>query len=327
MDGGRTQSKMVAAQVVKPGEVTLVEAPLPEPGAGELRVRLEGCGVCASNLGPWSGPEWMEFPLAPGALGHEGWGFVDAVGAGVSPDRLGSRVAVFGTSSFASHEVVAEDAALPIPAALGDRAMPAEPFGCAVSIFRMARVQPGDTVAIIGAGFIGALLTKLATDAGARVIAISRRDDSLALARRMGAAECVPLDDHWEVLRQLAALAGEAGCDITVECTGAQWPLDLAAEITRESGRLVIAGYHQDGPRQVNMQLWNWRAFEIVNAHVRDRATNLDAMREAMELAARGAIPVEELLTHSYPLEQLGAALDATRDKPDGFVKAVVVMP
>jgi threonine dehydrogenase-like Zn-dependent dehydrogenase len=269
----------------------------------------------------------MEFPLAPGALGHEGWGFVDAVGAGVSPDRLGSRVAVFGTSSFASHEVVAEDAALPIPAALGDRAMPAEPFGCAVSIFRMARVQPGDTVAIIGAGFIGALLTKLATDAGARVIAISRRDDSLALARRMGAAECVPLDDHWEVLRQLAALAGEAGCDITVECTGAQWPLDLAAEITRESGRLVIAGYHQDGPRQVNMQLWNWRAFEIVNAHVRDRATNLDAMREAMELAARGAIPVEELLTHSYPLEQLGAALDATRDKPDGFVKAVVVMP
>ncbi|WP_040608893.1 MDR/zinc-dependent alcohol dehydrogenase-like family protein [Pseudooceanicola batsensis] len=327
MDGGRLDTRMLAAQVIGPGQVEMTEQPLPEPGPGEVRVRLEGCGVCASNLGPWSGPEWMEFPLPPGELGHEGWGRVDALGAGVPHDRLGERVAVFGGRSFATHEVVAQDAALPIPAALGDRPMPAEPFGCAVSIFRAARVEPGDTVAIIGIGFLGAVLTQLATRAGARVIAISRRQESLDLAAGMGAAEVVAMADHGEVLEKLGTLTGGQGCDVVVECTGYQWPLDMAAEILRESGRLVIAGYHQDGPRQVNMQLWNWRAFEIANAHVRDRATNLAAMQEAMRLVDEGVLTTEELLTHEYPLDRLGAALDATRDKPDGFVKAVVVMP
>ncbi|MFC7608267.1 hypothetical protein [Teichococcus aestuarii] len=47
-----------------------------------MRLRLEGCGVCASNLTPWSGPEWMQFPGDPGGLGHEGWGVIDAVGEG-----------------------------------------------------------------------------------------------------------------------------------------------------------------------------------------------------------------------------------------------------
>lgn len=327
MDGGTLRTRMTAARVTGPGRIETEELPLPEPGQGELRVRLDGCGVCASNLGPWAGPDWMEFPLAPGELGHEGWGHVDALGAGVPQDRLGERVAVFGSRSFASHEVVPADAALPIPAALGDRPMPAEPFGCAVSIHRAAKVQPGDTVAIIGLGFLGAILTRLATRDGARVIAISRRDESLDLATRMGAAEVVTLDDHWRVLDRMQELTGGAGCDVAIECTGHQWPLDLSAQILRESGRLVIAGYHQDGPRQVNMQLWNWRALEIANAHVRDREANLSAMREAMDLIATGVLDPGPLLTHEYPLERLDEALDATRDKPDGFVKALVVMP
>ncbi|MGR3570877.1 MDR/zinc-dependent alcohol dehydrogenase-like family protein [Brevirhabdus sp.] len=327
MDGTRPQTRLSAARITGAGRVEMVELALPEPAEGELRVRLEGCGVCASNLGPWAGPEWMDFPLAPGALGHEGWGVVDAVGGGVDAARLGQRVAVFGSHGFASHEVVAQDAALPIPPALGARVMPAEPLGCAVSIFRAARVQPGDVVAIIGAGFLGALLSKLAARQGATVIAISRRDESLSRARDMGARHTVPLADHHTVLAEVDRLTGGRGCDIAIECTGYQWPLDLAAEILRESGRLVIAGYHQDGPRQVNMQLWNWRALEIANAHVRDRATNLAAMTQAMQLVEEGVIDPDPLLTHRFALSQLAEALDATRDKPAGFVKAVVVMP
>ncbi len=118
MDGTRLQSRMVAARIARPGVVEVVNPPLPEPGPGEVRVRIEGCGVCASNLGPWAGPDWMEFPLPPGDLGHEAWGHIDAVGAGVPRDRLEERVAVFGTRGFASHEVVPQDAALPVPPAL-----------------------------------------------------------------------------------------------------------------------------------------------------------------------------------------------------------------
>ena len=65
-------------------------------------------------------------------------------------------------------------------------------------------------------------------------------------------------------------LTGGAFCDRVIEAVGKQWPLDLAAELTRERGRLIVAGYHQDGPRQVNMQLWNWRGLDVINAHERD---------------------------------------------------------
>ena len=61
------------------------------PGQGQVRIRLEGCGVCASNVAPWAGPDWMRFPTEPGALGHEGWGIVDAVGEGV-PAEVGSPI-------------------------------------------------------------------------------------------------------------------------------------------------------------------------------------------------------------------------------------------
>jgi len=67
------RTQMMAAIVTEPGKIAVQAHPLPEPGRGQVRVRLEGCGVCASNLGPWAGPNWMTFPTEPGGLGHEGW--------------------------------------------------------------------------------------------------------------------------------------------------------------------------------------------------------------------------------------------------------------
>jgi threonine dehydrogenase-like Zn-dependent dehydrogenase len=63
---------MRAAVLKGPGRVEVEVVPRPVPGPGQVRLRLEGSGVCASNLTPWSGPEWMKFPTDPGALGHEG---------------------------------------------------------------------------------------------------------------------------------------------------------------------------------------------------------------------------------------------------------------
>jgi threonine dehydrogenase-like Zn-dependent dehydrogenase len=107
---------------------------------------------------------------------------------------------------------------------------------------------------------------------------------------------------------------------------GKQWPLDLAAELCAERGKLIIAGYHQDGPRQVNMQLWNWRGFDVVNAHERDPAVALQGVKDAIEAIRSGLIDPVKVVTHHYPLEKLDEALNATRDRPDGFVKAVVTL-
>jgi threonine dehydrogenase-like Zn-dependent dehydrogenase len=321
---GVAATTMRAARLAGPGRTSFDEVPVPEPGAGEVRIRLEGCGVCASNLTPWQGAEWMRYPTAPGDLGHEGWGVLDALGDGVDGLAVGERVAALSYRAYAAYDVAPAAQVVPLPPALDGRSFPGEPLGCAFNILRRSEIRAGQTVAVVGVGFLGALLVRLATDAGARVIAISRRPFSLEVARAMGADETVEMDDHERVIERVKALTGDARCDRVVEAVGRQWPLDLAGELTRERGRLVIAGYHQDGPRHVDMQMWNWRGLDVVNAHERDPAVYVRGMREAVDAVASGRLDPDPLYTHTFPLDRLGDALDATRDRPDGFLKALV---
>ena len=315
---------MRACVLEAPGRVRVEARPLPEPGPGEVRIRLAGSGVCHSNLPVWEGREWFTYPLAPGAPGHEGWGVVDAVGAGVTAPRPGARVAALSQAAYATHDVAAAEQVVEIPAALGDGPFLGEPLGCAMNIFARMHVEAGQDVAVVGVGFLGALLCRLAANAGARVVAVSRRPFSLDVARQFGAHELVPMDDHHRVIDRVKALTGGKFCERVVECTGMQWPLDLSGELTAERGRLAVAGFHQDGPRQVNMFLWNWRGLDVVNAHERDPRVYVDGMRRAAAAVASGAIDPAPLYTHRYPLDQLGDALEATRLRPDGFLKALV---
>lgn len=313
-----------AARVIAPGQIEVVAFTPRDPGPFEVRIAIEGCGVCASNLGPWAGPEWQEFPLPPGALGHEAWGVIEAVGSGVRDLTPGTRVAFAGQTGFATHETVPAADVIVLPDTLAGMPVPAEPLGCAINIFRRAAISPTDTVAIIGIGFLGALLVRQAAQAGARVIAISRRDSSLELAQQMGADHTIAMEDHGQIIDQVRRLTDDRLCDTVIEVVGKQWPLDLAAELVGEGGRLVIGGYHQDGPRQVNMQMWNWKGIDVINAHERDPQVIRRGMRDAVRAVAEGRLDPSPLYSATYPLEGLAAALDAMRDKPGHFVKALI---
>lgn len=322
----RTAVTMRAGVLATPGVVAVEQCPRPEPGPGEVLLRLEGCGVCASSLPTWEGRPWFEYPQAPGAPGHEGWGRVTALGAGVTGLAVGDRVAGLSYRAHAEYDVARADALVPLPASLDEVEVPGEPLGCAVNIFRRSGIERGQTVAIVGIGFLGALLTRLAAHAGARVIAISRRPFALEVARRFGAAETIVMDDHWRILDEVKRLTDGRWCERVIEAVGLQWPLDLAGELTSERGRLVIAGFHQDGPRQVNLQLWNWRGIDVVNAHERDPAVYVQGIREAVRLIEAGVLDPRPLYTHRFPLERLGDALELTRTRPDGFLKALVTV-
>lgn len=317
---------MRAAQVVEPGRVEIAEVPLPEPGPGEVRIRLEGCGVCASNLPPWEGREWFTYPMEPGGLGHEGWGIVDAVGPGVVGLKGGERVASLSQKSYAEYDLAPVDSVILLPDSLAGKPFPGEPLGCAMNIFRRSGVQAGQTVAIVGIGFLGALLTRLASQKGSRVIGIARRPFAQEIARQMGASEVIPMDDHWRIIEQVKELTNEEFCPVVIEAVGKQWPLDLSAELTGVRGRLVVAGYHQDGMRQVNMQLWNWRGLDVINAHERDPAVYVRGVQDAVDAVARGDLDPTPLYTHTYPLEKLGDALNITNERPDGFLKALITL-
>ena len=319
---------MQAAVLVAPGRMEMATVSVPRPGPGEVRVRLEGCGVCASNVEPFEGQPWSQFPGDAGGLGHEGWGVVDAIGADiegrVTEVAVGDRVATLSGKSFAGHDIARADMVVRLPETLAGQPFPGEPLGCAMNIFRRSDVRAGQWVAIVGIGFLGAVLTRLATEAGATVIAISRREESLDLARRYGAAETIPMHDHGGIIAEVQRLTEGRGCERVIEAVGKQWPLDLAGELVAEGGRLIVAGYHQDGPRQVSMQMWNWKGIDVVNAHERDPAVQMRGLQEAVDVVASGRVDLGPLLTHRYPLARVADAIEATRDKPAGFVKAVI---
>jgi threonine dehydrogenase-like Zn-dependent dehydrogenase len=314
-------SRMRAAVITAPRRCEVVEVALPKPAREQVLIEIEGCGVCGSNLSRWEGRPWFTYPADPGNPGHEGWGTVVEKGDDVRDVAVGDRVAFLSERAFAEYDVSSAYAKLPIAGEV-----PGEPLGCAMNIFGRTDVRAGQTVAVIGLGFLGALVTQLAARAAARVIAISQRPWSLALAKRMGATETIELShDDAEIVARVDELTGGHGCERVIEVVGMQRPLDLATKLARVRGRLVIAGFHQDGPRTIDMFQWNWRGLDVVNAHERDPREYLAGMAAAIEAIATHQLDPKPLYTHRVPLAEAGAAFELLRTRPDGFVKALVM--
>jgi threonine dehydrogenase-like Zn-dependent dehydrogenase len=271
---------MRAAVVTAPRRAAAVDARVPQPGPGEVLVRVEGCGVCGSSLPLWEGREWFTYPLEPGAPGHEVWGKLED----------GRCVAALPFHGFAEWDVAREAEVVELPPELDGIPFPGEALACAVNIVRRAAVPPRARVAVVGMGFLGTVVAGL-------------------------------LGDVTEV-RRGAPVEGEF--DVVIEAAGTQEALDTASRLVAAAGRLVVAGYHQDGPRTVDMQSWNWRGIDVVNAHERDPQVVMDGMREAVRLAAAGELDVASLVTHRFSLDELDSAFHAASTRGPGFLKAVV---
>jgi threonine dehydrogenase-like Zn-dependent dehydrogenase len=315
-------NRMQAAVLEGTSRASITKTEIPEVKAGQVRVRLEGCGVCGSNLAPWEGRPWFNYPLDPGKPGHEGWGTIDQIGPEVTGLNPGDRVALLSYNAFAEFDVASADTIVPLPAALKGKPFPGEALGCAMNVFRRCDIEPGATVAIVGIGFLGAVLTALAKRRQARVIAISRREFALEIAQTFGADELVSMNNS--TIENVKRITHGIGCDCVIEAVGLQQTLDLATELTRERGRLVIAGYHQDGQRTVNMQLWNWRGLDVVNAHERDPRVYVAGMKEAAAAIACGELDPTPLYTHVFELDKINTAFNTMRERPNSFLKALV---
>lgn len=308
---------MHALMLRGPRNADIVELPDPSPAPGEVLVRIRACGVCGSDLNAWRGVPGVEYPLAPGAPGHETWGEVLSVGASVEGFQAGDRVTGLLPNGFAELGVTPADNLVLVPPLFKDRPLLGEPLACAMNVVRRACIQPGQRFAVVGFGYLAALIVQLMPDGVGGWVALSRREDSRALAVRLGAEAAydfafsnVPADlwDSYEVV---------------IEAAGVQQTLDFATWLTGYGGRLVIAGYHADGPRSVNMQSWNWKGIDVINAHERQLARYMSALREALARPDLD-LDVAGLHTHSWPLERAADAFEAAESRPPGFVKALV---
>jgi D-arabinose 1-dehydrogenase-like Zn-dependent alcohol dehydrogenase len=209
---------MKAAQVPKPGaDFEIVEREIPKPGAGEVRIKVQACGVCHSDVftkeGQWPG---IQYPRVPG---HEVVGLIDDLGAGVSEWKKGQRVGVGwhgghdGTcracrrgdfrncqnlkvpgisydGGYQQFMVAPVEAVVAIPESLG--AAEAAPLLCAgittYNSLRHSGAMPGDLVAVQGIGGLGHLGIQFANKFGYRVAAIGRGSETAALAKKLGAS-------------------------------------------------------------------------------------------------------------------------------------------
>ncbi|WP_242916822.1 MDR/zinc-dependent alcohol dehydrogenase-like family protein [Pontibacter liquoris] len=315
---------MHAAVITAPKVVEVQQVPMPQPAAGQVRIRLQGCGLCASNIPVWEGREWFTYPVASGNPGHEGWGLIDAVGEGVTNVKVGDRVAALSYNAYALYDLADADKVVKLPASLAGKPFPGEPLGCAMNIFKRSDISEGQTVAILGIGFLGALLVQLAKKAGARVIAVSQREFSLETAKACGADEVIRMDDHYKIIEKVKERTNGNFCERVIECTGKEWPLNLAGELCAERGKLIIAGFHQDGLRQVNVQLWNWRGLDVINAHERDPQEYINGIKAAVTAVEQGTINPDQLYTHTYTLDEIASAFEHLTSRPEGFIKALI---
>jgi len=314
----------------------LEDVPLPEPGPGEVRVRVEAAGVCHTELHFESG--LLDLGIAPVTMGHEIAGTVDAVGSGVTERRPGDRVILYyytgcgacewcargeenlcptpraelgfiSDGGYAEYVVVRERNAVPIPESLSFA--DAAPIGCGVTTAlhacALANVGAGDTVAVYGMGGVGYGLVQIARLRGARVIGIGRSSEKLALATELGADAVVNASQVADVAAELRQLTDGRGADVVFELVATAETMAASTAMLARRGRLVFVGYSPDSFTVHPIQL------VVLEAQVLGSVGNtLTELEEAVRLVAGGK--VRTIVDRVVPLESYASALDALRE-------------
>lgn len=231
---------IVAAHAGGPEVLELIETEVPEPGPGQLLVKVAASGVNFIETYQRSGIYPVDFPFTPGS---EAAGAVTAVGTGVTGFSTGDRVATAeGSASYAQYMLIDADNALPIPEGISDHtaaALPLQGMTAHYLINSTFQVKAGQTVLThAGAGGVGLLLTQLLKAKGARVITTVSSDEKESLARKAGADEVLGYDG---LVPNINELTGGTGVDVVFDGVGKATFDDSLASL-RTRGTLVLFG-------------------------------------------------------------------------------------
>jgi propanol-preferring alcohol dehydrogenase len=250
----------------------VMDLPVPEPGSGQVLVRIECTGLCHTDIHAAHG-DWPVTPTPPFVPGHEGIGRVEALGAGVTERAVGDRVAIAWLAeacgecryciggwetlcgsqqnsgysvdgTFAEYTVVAAAFATPVPDAVSSQ--DAAPLTCAgvttYKAIKVARVAPAEMVAVFGVGGLGHLALQYARIAGGFVVAVDVEDEKLAMATDLGADHVV----NARTTDPVAAIQALGGADVAVALAASPQSFDQAYRSLRRGGRLVCVAMPAD---------------------------------------------------------------------------------
>ena len=340
MKSSANTEKYRAVRLSAPGR-PLADATLdaPEPGDGEILVRVMAAGICHSDAHYRSGVGSTRHPLT---LGHEVAGIVAATGAGVSSPRVDDRVCLHylvtcgacmdcraGREQFcATGQMIGKDRdggfaeLVCIPARNAHPLPEAIPFeqgaimmcssATALHALRKARVRAGDTVAVFGIGGLGVSAVQLARALGANAIyAVDLNPAKLAFAARLGA---VPIDARTgDPVQAIRDATGGRGVDAALELIGSARVMEQAVQSLAPLGRAALAGLTQERLSVAPYSDVLGREAEIIG--VSDHLAS--EIGELMQFAARGALVLGQAVTRVVPLE--AAAINGILDGLEAF--------
>jgi L-iditol 2-dehydrogenase len=340
---------MRIAQLSAPHRFDLLDRPVPEPGPGQIRVRVHAVGICGSDLHYFSegsiGDIQCQYPMV---LGHEPAGVVDKVGAGVSGWSEGDR-AIFEPALYCyhcefcqsgRHNICAnirflsmpEDPGflrdyvllpatnlLPLPPRLSfAEGTVAEPLAVVLHSMQFAAIRTGESAVVFGAGPIGLLTVAALRMSGAgRIWSVDPVASRRELARAMGAyAVLHPSEGAAQtILRE----TGARGVDAAFDCAAKEDTLNQALRAARNGGRVLLTGIPSE--ERVPLEFHVMRRKELTLFNVRRSNHEPHA---AIDAIAREPQRFRPMLTHTRPIEQVHDAFDIAESYRDGVGKMIV---
>jgi L-iditol 2-dehydrogenase len=323
--------------LVGPEKVELRQEDPPEPGRGELRLRVEAAATCGTDVKVFRRGGHPRMLTAPSPFGHEVAGVVDAVGAGVQGYALCDRVVVLnsspcGTCRFCaqSRENLCTDLHylngafadyLLVPARFVERstlrvdptvafaeAALTEPLACVLHGVEMCALPGAAEVAVIGAGPIGLLFAAVLSGAGHRVAAVDPHPARLEIARRMGAASTLEAGNLLTSAALRSVSSGGGGFDVVVEAAGSPAAWEHAVAALSPGGLALFFGGCSPGTSiSLDTHRVHYRELAVRGAYHHRPVT----ARRALDLIARRAVDVRPLISAELPLERLEEGLRA----------------
>ncbi len=333
-----------------PGRFRVVEADGPAPGPGEVLLRVRAVGICGSDLHIFREARIGGDPVGESFTpGHECMAVVEAAGEGVAAELVGRRVAVdpaipcgscpacragwgnlcpavrfLGAPPVAGvlAELHAHPAAAvePLPGELSDDAgMMLEPLGVAAHALRVGRVKAGRSAAVLGSGTIGLSCIMLLSRMGVSpIVATDVLDYRLEAARELGATHVLnPGRDA--VSDAVRELTGGQGADYVLECAGEAGTARQMAEAAAIGGKLLVMGIPVEDRLAFRHSAARRKGLTIAMV----RRCNVP-LRELVALAVREELPLDRLVSHHFPLEEVQAAFETASEYADNALKVVV---
>jgi L-iditol 2-dehydrogenase len=345
---------MRALVVHEPHDFSIEDVGRPQPGLNEVLCRVSTVAICGTDphiiAGDYPGFWPKEFPFIPG---HEWCGEVVELGPGAAELgwQVGSRVA--GTShagcgfcrlciegrynicenfgnerlhrqyghytqgAYADYVVHSVKSVFAVPDELSDEeAAMLDPTSIALHTVKRGGQAPGDTVAVIGPGVMGMLVAECARALGAGRVLVVGRGARLEKAAELG-HETVDFtaEDPVEAIR---ARTGGRGADVALECSGDPESVGRCVDLVRKGGRVAVIGIPLD-PAPIPLRRLVLDEIDVVGVRA-----NAGEMPEAIALVAAGRIPLQELITHRFALEDFADAYRVFTERVDGALKVIV---